>query len=62
MENIPDNERKVALTTFGRVGVVQPNKIKKQMATCNNCTIVLPVAEYGMWKHWYEIHLFKKIF
>lgn len=52
MENIPDAERKVAMASFGRVGVVQPNKIRKQMATCKNCCIVMPVSEYGMFTHW----------
>lgn len=53
MENIPASERKNAMASFGRVGVVQPNKIQKQMAICQKCCIVIPVSEYDIWKHWY---------
>lgn len=52
MENIPVSERTIAMSTIGRVGVVQPNKIKKQMAICRNCSFVMPESEYDIWKHW----------
>lgn len=54
MENIPATEHKTAMATFGRVEVLQPNKVKKQMAICHNCSYVMPVLEHDMWTHWYD--------
>lgn len=54
MENVPVPEHKAAMATFGRVDVLQANKITKQMAICQSCSYVMPVLQYDMWTHWYD--------
>lgn len=53
MENISKNEREASKATFSRVDVIQPNKIKKYMAVCKNCGLVVAENEADQHQHWY---------
>lgn len=52
MENIPDADRAVALSTFVRVPVNHNNR-KMTMAKCKSCNIIMPINDFPLWKHWY---------